>query len=87
MKMCEMMSEMRQSDWDKDIFLINCWDNVVGVLELFGECVGGRREEVERMLEERVGSLVGEHVEFFLFLFFVMVEKILIKDGVSINTY
>lgn len=64
LEMLEKMSEFRPIEWDKNIFRINSWEAVLGVLEGF-DFVGGRVEMVEELCGEAVGKLIDEHVSSF----------------------
>lgn len=75
--MCEKMSEFRAVEWDKDIFRINCWEAVVGVLEGFN-FAGERRGRLEGLEGEAVERLIAEQVS----LLRSVIERSLMPDDV-----
>lgn len=74
--MCEKMSEFRPVQWEKDIFRINCYEAVVGMLEGFN-FAGERVRTLEGFEGEAVERLIAEHVSAFS----IWSEVVLISSG------
>ncbi|BGP27772.1 Golgi transport complex subunit 6 [Rhodotorula toruloides] len=60
LEMCGKMAEMRQAEWDRAVFWINCDESVLGTLEGY-DFVGNRRRAVEEDEAKYVESLTAEH--------------------------
>lgn len=61
LEMCAKMREMRQSEWDRAVFGVNCWEACLGALEGFG-FTATRCRELEEGESRDVETLTGEHV-------------------------
>lgn len=81
LEMCERMGEMRNSEWDRSVFGINCWENCINALEGF-EFTERRRKALEDQEEVFVDRLIGEHVSSFL-SFALMVRRRRSANGFS----
>lgn len=65
LEMCGKMAAMRQAEWDRAVFWINCDESVLGTLEGY-DFVGARRRAVEEDEAKYVESLTVEHVSRIL---------------------
>ncbi|KAM0746224.1 oligomeric complex COG6 [Meredithblackwellia eburnea MCA 4105] len=60
LQMVDKMSLLRPQTWDRNVFTVNCFEMVLGTLEVV-EFVEGRWLEVGKQREEKVEELVKEH--------------------------
>ncbi|GAA5985756.1 hypothetical protein JCM10908_007099 [Rhodotorula pacifica] len=65
LEMCARMAEMRQAEWDKAVFTVNCEEAVLGALEGF-EFVEERREQVRGEEEKHVETVTAAHYAYLL---------------------